>query len=197
MANERLIDANALLKIYKNWLPQLTAPEDKGDRQGVETCIAVLEDAPPWTLCRWCMGGGDSAARTNGMTLMNVPNVARWLWTTATTAPTVGRRWMEALIMTKREKLALLQQEAIREFMGLNTDVSLVDFISEWLLRNGVIIPVRCKDCKYRGDYLCPMYYEEYIEWDDDGYHEWDLVEHDRTSDDGFCDMGERKNNNE
>jgi len=47
MENEkRLIDANALLKIYKNWLPQLTAPEDKGDRQGVETCIAVLEDAP-------------------------------------------------------------------------------------------------------------------------------------------------------
>lgn len=42
----RMIDADALLKIYKNWLPQLTAPEDKGDRQGVETCIAVLEDAP-------------------------------------------------------------------------------------------------------------------------------------------------------
>jgi hypothetical protein len=42
----RLIDADALLKIYKNWLPQLIKPEDAGDRNGVETCIAVLEDAP-------------------------------------------------------------------------------------------------------------------------------------------------------
>ena len=51
---------------------------------------------------------------------------------------------------------------------------------------------VRCKDCKYRGDYNCPMYSEEYVEWDDDGYHEWECVEHDRTHDEGFCDMGVR-----
>ena len=43
---QRLIDANELLAIYKNWLPQLTKPEDAGDRNGVETCIAVLEEAP-------------------------------------------------------------------------------------------------------------------------------------------------------
>ena len=42
----RLIDADALLSIYNKWLPQLTAPEDAGDRNGVETCIAVLNDAP-------------------------------------------------------------------------------------------------------------------------------------------------------
>ena len=42
----RLIDANALLEIYKKWIPQLANPEDNGDRRGVETCIAVLEDAP-------------------------------------------------------------------------------------------------------------------------------------------------------
>ena len=54
---------------------------------------------------------------------------------------------------------------------------------------------VQCKDCKHRGDYGCPMYHEEYIEWDDDGYHESEIVEHDRTRDDGFCDLGERKNN--
>jgi len=54
---------------------------------------------------------------------------------------------------------------------------------------------VRCKDCKHRGDYGCPMYHEEYIEWDDDGYHESEIVEHDRTRDDGFCDLGERKDN--
>lgn len=42
----KLIDANALMETYKGWLPQLTAEEDAGDRNGVETCIAVLEDAP-------------------------------------------------------------------------------------------------------------------------------------------------------
>lgn len=42
----RLIDANALLKIYENWIPQLVGSEDAGDKRGVETCIAVLQDAP-------------------------------------------------------------------------------------------------------------------------------------------------------
>lgn len=61
MAEVRPIDANALIGLYKNWLPQLTADEDAGDRNGVETCIAVLEDAPTldyapvrhaeWLLC--------------------------------------------------------------------------------------------------------------------------------------------------
>lgn len=44
--NNDLISRPPLLKTYKNWLPQLTKPEDAGDRTGVETCIAVLEDAP-------------------------------------------------------------------------------------------------------------------------------------------------------
>lgn len=42
----RLIDADKLLFIYKKWIPQLSLPEDEGDKRGVETCIAVLEDAP-------------------------------------------------------------------------------------------------------------------------------------------------------
>lgn len=46
MPNNDLISRKALLGIYKNWLPQLTRPEDAGDRSGVETCIAVLQDAP-------------------------------------------------------------------------------------------------------------------------------------------------------
>lgn len=54
---------------------------------------------------------------------------------------------------------------------------------------------VRCRDCKHRGEDGCPMYHEEYIEWDDDGYLELDIVEHDRTTDDGFCDRGERGTN--
>ena len=42
----RLIDADALLEIYKKWIPQLASPEDDGDRRGVETCITVLKGAP-------------------------------------------------------------------------------------------------------------------------------------------------------
>ena len=41
-----LINRTVLLKTYKNWLPQLKREKDEGDRRGVETCIAVLEDAP-------------------------------------------------------------------------------------------------------------------------------------------------------
>ena len=53
---------------------------------------------------------------------------------------------------------------------------------------------VRCKDCKHRGDDAhCSMCFEEAIEWDDDGYTEVDYVLHDRTTDDGFCDRGERR----
>ena len=40
------INKERLLKIYANWLPQLTLKEDEGDRRGVETCIAVLESEP-------------------------------------------------------------------------------------------------------------------------------------------------------
>lgn len=42
----RLIDADKLLEIYKKWIPELLSEEDEGDRRGVETCIAVLEDMP-------------------------------------------------------------------------------------------------------------------------------------------------------
>ena len=55
----RLIDADKLLEIYKKWIPQLLSKEDEGDRRGVETCIAVLEDTPavdavPVVRCREC-----------------------------------------------------------------------------------------------------------------------------------------------
>lgn len=56
---------------------------------------------------------------------------------------------------------------------------------------------VLCKDCKHRGEYECPMYYEKEIEWDDDGYTEVDYVPQDSTMDDGFCDRGERGTDNE
>ena len=56
---KRLIDADKLLEIYKKWIPQLLSKEDEGDRRGVETCIAVLEDmqtvdSVPVVRCREC-----------------------------------------------------------------------------------------------------------------------------------------------
>ena len=51
---------------------------------------------------------------------------------------------------------------------------------------------VRCKECKRRKTDKCPMYYEEDIEWDDDGYIEMDTIFHDNTTDDSFCSYGER-----
>ena len=59
MMMARLIDADKLLEIYKKWIPQLLSKEDEGDRRGVETCIAVLEDiqtvdAVPVVRCREC-----------------------------------------------------------------------------------------------------------------------------------------------
>ena len=55
----RMIDGDKLLETYKKWIPQLSSKEDEGDRCGVETCIAVLEDmqtvdAVPVVRCREC-----------------------------------------------------------------------------------------------------------------------------------------------
>ena len=60
---QRLINANALLKIYKDWIPQLMLPKDAGDKRGVETCIKVLQDAPtidavPVIRCKECKYSG-------------------------------------------------------------------------------------------------------------------------------------------
>ena len=61
-SKKRLIDAEKLLEIYKKWIPQLSSKEDEGDRRGVETCIAVLEDMPTIDAvevvrCRECKKG--------------------------------------------------------------------------------------------------------------------------------------------
>lgn len=52
---------------------------------------------------------------------------------------------------------------------------------------------VRCKDCIHRKTEKCPMYYEDLIEWDDDGWLELDTIIDDRTEDNGFCNHGERE----
>ena len=61
-SKKRLIDAEKLLESYKKWIPQLSSKEDEGDRRGVETCIAVLEDMPTIDAvevvrCRECKKG--------------------------------------------------------------------------------------------------------------------------------------------
>ena len=58
---------------------------------------------------------------------------------------------------------------------------------------SNIVRVVRCKDCKYRGDDICPMYFEEFREWDDDGYLEHDIDAYDYSKDDGYCYMGERR----
>ena len=66
----RLIDADKLLENYKKWIPQLSSKEDEGDRRGVETCIAVLEDTPavdavPVVRCDVCVLEGNCFAESH------------------------------------------------------------------------------------------------------------------------------------
>ena len=79
--------------------------------------------------------------------------------------------------------------EAEEDFMNRLLDAPTVDAVEV----------VRCKDCKNRGDVVsCPMCYEEEYEIDEgDGYSFYDYFTHDRTIDDGFCDRGERRTDNE
>ena len=66
--------------------------------------------------------------------------------------------------------------------------------VLECLPSADVVEVVRCKDCQKQHSDECPMYSEEWYEWDDDGYVEKDYVIHDYSSDDGFCDKAERRN---
>lgn len=49
---------------------------------------------------------------------------------------------------------------------------------------------VRCKDCKHRGGYHCPMYHTETSLDDLDGFDDYNV---DKTDGDGFCHRGEKK----
>jgi len=50
---------------------------------------------------------------------------------------------------------------------------------------------VRCKYCKHRGFSKCPMYHEEWRDYDNDGYLESDIHVYDYTKNNGFCHKGE------
>lgn len=49
---------------------------------------------------------------------------------------------------------------------------------------------IRCKDCKHRGGYKCPMYHNETSLDDLDGFDDYNV---DKTDGDGFCHRGEKK----
>ena len=76
-----------------------------------------------------------------------------------------------------------------------NMDKALYNFAHYHLITTPSAQPeiIRCNECKHRHEAECPMYHEEDIEWDDDGYTEYDMVIHDWTKDDGYCDRGERR----
>lgn len=53
---------------------------------------------------------------------------------------------------------------------------------------------VRCGECKHRETDDCPIYWMEWITIDEgDGYTDNDFIIHDYTTDDGYCNYGERK----
>ena len=56
--------------------------------------------------------------------------------------------------------------------VNLNTSIPNLFLLAEHLLANEVVIPMRCEDCKNRGDaFCCPMCFEEETEYNDgDGY---------------------------
>ena len=71
--------------------------------------------------------------------------------------------------------------------------------IADYLIANGVTIPVRCKDCWKRGNpNECPMCEEQEHDVYQDGYimyTEHEVIDH--TRDDDFCHFGEREDDNE
>ena len=93
----------------------------------------------------------------------------------------------------KRAKFAGdVHQELLKAGWDLETATLFVNNIPD----ADAVEVVRCKDCKHRGDYPCPMYYEQLVEQNyGDGCIEYEWAEHDRTLDNGFCSMGERKDN--
>lgn len=57
---------------------------------------------------------------------------------------------------------------------------------------------VRCKDCKNRESYACPMFFEEWFTIDEgDGCVDDDYRVYDYTVSDGYCHRGERREDGE
>lgn len=67
---------------------------------------------------------------------------------------------------------------------------------SNWKLKqvttSDTVEVTRCINCTHRYTDKCPMRYEEWVDYDYDGYLESDIVVRDYTEDNGFCYKGER-----
>ena len=64
-----------------------------------------------------------------------------------------------------------------------------VNVVAEW---QGEL--VQCKDCKHRETDDCPMYWVEWLMFEDcDGYTDNNYIIHNYTTDNGYCNYGERK----
>lgn len=78
------------------------------------------------------------------------------------------------------KKLVKLEMEAFFEYLHNRPTIDAVPV-------------VRCKDCKYRQTDNCPMYHEDWFDYDDGyGYYTSDLIIKDMTKDEGFCYFGAR-----
>lgn len=82
-----------------------------------------------------------------------------------------------------RDRLIELLQNVPTDYAGKRG----VGTVADYLIDNDIIPIVRCKDCKYRGNWKCSMFTYEYHEWRED------YVGIDNTEDNGFCHCGERE----
>lgn len=51
--------------------------------------------------------------------------------------------------MTDRDRLEKLYEKATEEYAKTNKALFKKTFICDYLLANGVIVPIRCKDCEF------------------------------------------------
>lgn len=61
------------------------------------------------------------------------------------------------------------------------------------MMNEKVFLVVKCKDCKHRQTENCPMRFEEVREGNDShGFPYGVRLVHNRTTDEGFCHLGEK-----
>ena len=102
--------------------------------------------------------------------------------------------------MNREEAAIFLKAElAMMTFTEETKDrIQAIDMAVEALKQEPTI--VRCKECKHRYDFECPMYDEEWFTIDEgDDFCDSDFRVIDSTQDNGFCYMGqiERSINND
>lgn len=88
----------------------------------------------------------------------------------------------------------LKQEDVIHKIQGQYPDLHYPSWYGSQIKEMSGIDIVYCKDCKHRRTDNCPMYFEEWIEIDEDGCPSLDDIHYDNTKEYGFCDRGEKLN---